>query len=761
MSDPIIDDMLKAQRDGTGVAASTPAVDPIAAQMADEESAQRAKAALTVSFSADSDPQAAARNQQLAKRYKVPSSVVEQWPDEFKQRALLEDTRDQLANAPALQARLAQDPDLAKLVHNDVPNAAALESSVRMMEARPYTPSLGQRILDWRDNLFGVAERRKAEAWRDYAHAGLRHDARASARGRGRHVRRPRAGGIEGAQHGHVRHPAGHGGRTDHDLRCRGRRRRQPRRVHPGPREVCRRTLAGRGPARGERGRQRAHGYRQGRRQRWRALGLASLLAEVVPSLNNPDVLSAVEQDLKAAGQGTATGALFGVLGKALPDNTIAQTLTRIAGANVGSDLISGTNPLETIQNWDQLSQPEKVEKLTNYLVNSAFSFHGAGRMVAEEGADQARAEQAQTAAQMMGLFSRLSQESKLRGLDPEQFSQYVRDVADNSGVTHLYVDAESLSNVLQQSGIEPAELQRLMPEVAEQLGTAAQSDGMVRIPLEDYATHVAGSVVDEALMPHLRTDPEAMTFQEAEQFYQSQAERLTRNAQRLVGEKAQDDEFKASGQAVEDEVLRQLNVLNRFPASVNKAYASMWRAFFETAGAKSGRLPRCLLGDYDATFRGDLDPSAAYDQPFRGPRRRPRPSSRAPRTSTSMAPSAPPSTATASRSIGRRKACAISGAGSATARPSTPRASAGGLPRHRPLVRHVQSWPRRRDVLHRGPGARGPVRHQQAARVLEDREARRSHRPEQRRLQARAEDVQRERRLLVERGCDGGAHER
>jgi len=61
------------------------------------------------------------------------------------------------------------------------------------------------------------------------------------------------------------------------------------------------------------------------------------------------------------------------------------------------------------------------------------------------------------------------------------------------------------------------------MPEVIQQLGEGTATDGLVRIPVADYATHIAGTEVDAAILPHLKTDASGLTYSQVESQMQEQ----------------------------------------------------------------------------------------------------------------------------------------------------------------------------------------------------------------------------------------------
>jgi hypothetical protein len=203
---------------------------------------------------------------------------------------------------------------------------------------------------------------------------------------------------------------------------------------------------------------------------------------------------------------------------------------------------------------------------------------------------DSAKAEHA---AQAMGLLQELSAVAtagKFRERDQQAFHEFMSE----ANGPDLYVDARTFAQTLDQAGITAEQLQAKLPDAAAQMREGLQSDGMVRIPMADYATHIAGGPADAALLPHLRTDPEGMTFDEAQKFTTEQAGKMSEQATQLATGEDQSAAaaFRASGDEVQKKVKAQLDEAGHFPSPVNDAYASLHRAFFDTLAARLGITP-------------------------------------------------------------------------------------------------------------------------------------------------------------------------
>jgi len=212
-----------------------------------------------------------------------------------------------------------------------------------------------------------------------------------------------------------------------------------------------------------------------------------------------------------------------------------------------------------------------------------------------------AKAQQAQADAARLGTLGQLSAASKYRERDPAAFHQFVQDAGEGGGLKEVYVDVATLGEVLHQAGVDRAALAAKLPDLEAQIHEAEQTAGMVRIPVADYATHIAGGPVDAALLPHLRTDPDGMTFSEATAFHQGQVELFTREADRVLAQHESDTAWKTSSNEVRDHIAEQLTATGRFTADVVRVYADLHQAFFEVLADRMRTTPDAAYAQFGA----------------------------------------------------------------------------------------------------------------------------------------------------------------
>jgi hypothetical protein len=203
-----------------------------------------------------------------------------------------------------------------------------------------------------------------------------------------------------------------------------------------------------------------------------------------------------------------------------------------------------------------------------------------------------ARADVAQRAeqdAEALRRLGELSASSKLRGRDAATFEALVQDASAGAPVQDVFVDARTLTEVLNQSGND---VTSLPPSVVEQLSSAEAIGSDVRIGIAEYAARIAGTPLDAMLLQHLRTDPDGMTLAEAQAFYQSGADDFMSEAERTLTAEQDGQTARASSQRVFDTMLSQLTTTGRFTNDANRKYSTLVQSFYEATADRLSVTP-------------------------------------------------------------------------------------------------------------------------------------------------------------------------
>ncbi len=229
----------------------------------------------------------------------------------------------------------------------------------------------------------------------------------------------------------------------------------------------------------------------------------------------------------------------------------------------------------------------------------------------------QQDAHDANATAQALDRVAEFAQASKLRDRSPETFKDYVREVSQDGPVQDVYVSGEVLNQVLEAQGVTRQDLEAASPSIAEQLATAVATGGDVRIPVEDFATHLSAPELYQGLADHLKTEPEGMTRTEANEYLQANVETMKAEFDKALASKQGDEAFKASASKVETDILASLEAAGRFTPDVNQQYATLASKVLAVQAARIGITPEEMHARYPVSFaaRGGMVGSAMFDQ--------------------------------------------------------------------------------------------------------------------------------------------------
>lgn len=217
----------------------------------------------------------------------------------------------------------------------------------------------------------------------------------------------------------------------------------------------------------------------------------------------------------------------------------------------------------------------------------------------------QSRADAGMATALFAEDLQKLAQASKVRGRDVATFENWVREASDGTEAEAVYIEAQKLVEVLEQSGLDEQQILEALPSLTATLGEAMATNGDVRIPIEEFAARA--EKLAPGLIPHLRIDPNDMSQAEAETYMQSAQESMKAEAEAIVAKASDADEFRASAERVKANVAAQLQSAGRFTESTNEAYASLHANFFARLAQRAGTTPEEMAARYPLQIQADV----------------------------------------------------------------------------------------------------------------------------------------------------------
>jgi hypothetical protein len=149
--------------------------------------------------------------------------------------------------------------------------------------------------------------------------------------------------------------------------------------------------------------------------------------------------------------------------------------------------------------------------------------------------------------------------ESKLAQRNPQGYERFLAAQAKDTPAETIYVDAATARDILAQSGTTTAQLEDILPGIRERLEKAVETGGDVTIPTSQFGARLANTELGNALLPHMRLSPEAMSATEAQAF-EAQRQAVVEEARTILATKQEADAaFVAEAQQVEDEAFEQV----------------------------------------------------------------------------------------------------------------------------------------------------------------------------------------------------------
>lgn len=212
---------------------------------------------------------------------------------------------------------------------------------------------------------------------------------------------------------------------------------------------------------------------------------------------------------------------------------------------------------------------------------------------------------------QLQALLAKAA-ESKVRTRDAGTFQNLVQQMAqDNPDAPQaVFIDARTLAETLQTTGIDEGVFNQLMPTVAPQLEQALATGGTIELPIGELAAHVAGTPLEQALLPHLRIgSEEALSQVEAEQAEKEQAKLIEQHTERIISESQRGEEVRSQADQIHSDYTQQLQSAGLTPENAAIS-ATLLKAFYVSRAALTGQTPEEVRKAHDIKVQGWVEPA-------------------------------------------------------------------------------------------------------------------------------------------------------
>ena len=564
----------------------------------------------------------------LARRYGVPPAVVENDPDTWRQRAASDDAQRQIDLAPKLGQWLGGDPQRAKMTHDSLDAMAGVEHAISAVFPKNGTDA--DKLRYWKEHNPGqgsittppttaqvvVAKIRKAM---DSLYSGTQssdvglYGIAANAMGN--------LFGDNSAIAQHLRQRAGEKQREAQKYSQASKGGEWEQAIYGGIESLPQALVAlGAGVASGGSGSV--------------VVGTAGSLLTAGATVQGQSYITA-----RQAGLSHEEAQAFGQR-----DAAVEVATELLPTARVFHALKVGTPAMDKLKDWAIATIEEQVgEQFATHLqdlnqwasidankgktldqyfaerpdaafrtaVATAIMSGTVGGIIGATNLAQRRRAPAEQQAQksqrteaLLTGLKELAEAAPIAKRDVSTFENWVKAAAEGTQATDVYIDARTLVETLQQSGLTEPEIVAALPSIRTELPTALLANGDVRIPIEEFAAR--SGELGQSLIPHLRLDPNDMSTSEAQTFMQSAQDEFQKETEKAFAEINADDQFRQSTERVADAVYEKLNQAGRFTPDTNRAYASLHAAFFARLASDLGTTPEEAAARYPLLIQSE-----------------------------------------------------------------------------------------------------------------------------------------------------------
>jgi hypothetical protein len=191
---------------------------------------------------------------------------------------------------------------------------------------------------------------------------------------------------------------------------------------------------------------------------------------------------------------------------------------------------------------------------------------------------------------QFLTDLSKNVQATKLKGRSPSALANFVAAQAKGTAAETMYVDAEEMANVLNQSGLTAQQIDNALPGVREQLSKAT-SGGDIQIPTAQFAANIVGTKLEAPLMEHARLAPDAISAKQAIVQQETMQQNMKDAQVEMAVQEKVNAQFVREAKEIEKVVNDQLVAAGRPPTEAAFA-AKLVQARAVTGAAAAGITP-------------------------------------------------------------------------------------------------------------------------------------------------------------------------
>lgn len=271
---------------------------------------------------------------------------------------------------------------------------------------------------------------------------------------------------------------------------------------------------------------------------------------------------------------------------------TGTAVMTGITGVNIAGERVAEA---ASGQKFDHSKEPGVGEQLANTMGDAALTMGVMGFPGAALGLhyDMQAAKRAESAKNFYLAMGETAEASKVRTRLPEAHQEFIKGLTADGPVENVYIPQEAFASYFQSKGIDPVTVARELG-IESSYGEAANSGGDVKVPLDVWASKVAGTEHYQGLAEDIKFDPQDLTARQVEDRKAEIREQIKKVQEQAAAGGPAEVSADESSQRVYDDRFQQLKDVG---ATDNEARvgATLHQSAFRTLGERTGIAPHEL----------------------------------------------------------------------------------------------------------------------------------------------------------------------
>jgi hypothetical protein len=196
--------------------------------------------------------------------------------------------------------------------------------------------------------------------------------------------------------------------------------------------------------------------------------------------------------------------------------------------------------------------------------------------------------------------------DSRLAKRSPEAYERFLEAQAKDGPAETIYVDGRTAQELFAQSGLTAAQLEEVLPGIKAQVDEAVATGGDVTIQTARFGARLANTDLGNALLPHMRLDPDAMSLTEAQEF-QARRQEVVKDAERILTEQeSANGTFVQEAREIEDTLASQIQATGQMDERAARSSAQFMRDFYVTQAASMGLTPKQVYERFPVRVEGE-----------------------------------------------------------------------------------------------------------------------------------------------------------